>query len=142
MRRNRLAPAQLDRARRLLAREAAAATAEASPLTAASRVYDKLHARLTLLLGDAGVQALFVRSAKLAEGDLARFAALSVLEGSQKLRERLQARDPALDSESAEILFGHFLSVISTFIGERLTIQLLRNEWPLIDETAAGEKKK
>ena len=121
----------------MLAQEAAAATVEKSPLTPASRVYDKLHASLTPLVGDTGVQALFVRSAKLAAGDFARFATLAVLEGWQRLRERLQARDPPLDDESAAILFGHFLSVITTFIGDRLTIQLLRSAWPLIDEAAA-----
>jgi hypothetical protein len=101
----------------LLAHEAAAGNANEPAATAAGRVYDKIHDHMAPLVGDAGVELLFARSAKLAHG----LAEISILEGSTQLRERLQERDPPLAPESAEALFGTFFALITTFIGERLT---------------------
>jgi hypothetical protein len=102
-------------------------------------MYDKLHAHLAPLVGDAGVQVLFVRSAKLTRGEFARLADCSILDGATKLRECLHARDPAVATESATVLFGTFFALITTFIGERLTTQVLRRAWPMLDETAPRE---
>ena len=126
----------------MLAHEGAAGSADARATTAAGRVYDKLHAHLAPLVGAAGVQLLFVRSAKLAQGEFACFAEVSILEGSTKLRECLQAQDPAVATESAAALFGTFFTLITTFIGERLTAQVLRSAWPTFEETAPREKNK
>ena len=63
-------------------------------------------------------------------------------EGSTKLRACLQALDPAVATEAAAALFGTFLELITTFIGERLTIQVLRSAWPTIEDTAPRETKK
>ena len=133
-------PAQIARARQLLAHEAVAGSADAMP--AAGRVYDKLHAHLAPLVGDAGVELLLVRSAKLAQGEFAWLAEVSILEGSTKLRECLRSQDPAVATESAAALFGTFFTLITTFIGERLTTQVLRRAWPTIDETAPRETRK
>ena len=54
-------PAQVEKARRLLAHEGAASGADDGAAAAAGRVYDKLHAHLAPLLGVIGVQSLFVR---------------------------------------------------------------------------------
>ena len=132
----------MERARQLLAHEAAAGSADARAATAAGRVYDKLHAHLAPLVGDAGVQLLFVRSAKLAQGDFAWLTEVSILEGSTKLRECLQAQDPPIATESAAALFGTFFALLTTFIGERLTTQVLRRAWPTIDVTATEETRK
>jgi hypothetical protein len=138
---NRPTPAQVERARRLLAHEGAAGSAD-DCATAAGRLYDKLHAHLAPLVGAAGVQLLFVRSAKLAQGEFARLAGVAILEGSTKLRECLQAQDPAVATESAAALFGTFFALIATFIGEPLTTQVLRGAWPMIEETAPKEIRK
>jgi His Kinase A (phospho-acceptor) domain/PAS domain len=82
----------LEKARRLLAHERAASGADDSAAAAAGRVYDKLHAHLAPLVGAIGVQALFVRSAKLTQGEFGGLAEVSILEGSTKLREHLQAQ--------------------------------------------------
>jgi hypothetical protein len=134
-------PAQLERARRLLALEGAAGRAGECP-TAACRVYDKLHAHMAPLLGSAGVHLLFARSAKLAQGEFASLAEATMLNGSTKLRECLQAQDPAVAMESATVLFGTFFTLSTTFIGERLTTQVLRSAWPAFEETAPREKIK
>jgi hypothetical protein len=109
---------------------------------AAGRVHDKLHAHLAPLLGAAGVHALFLRSARLAQGEFACLAEVSTFEGSTKLRECLQAQDPAIATESAAALFGTFFALITTFIGERLTSQALRSIWPTVEETAPGETQR
>jgi hypothetical protein len=133
--------AQLDTARRLLALEGAASGADDSGAAAAGRVYDKLHLHLAPLVGTFGVQSLFVRSAKLTPNEFAALAEVSVLEGSTKLREHWDAPGSAVDAESAAALFATFLSLLTTFIGERLVTQVLRSAWPTIEETAPREKK-
>jgi len=65
---------QVEKARRLLASEGAPWSSSEECAAAAWRVYEKLNARLAPLLGSAGVQALFVRSAKLAQTDFASLA--------------------------------------------------------------------
>lgn len=129
-------PAHIERARHLLAHEAVAGSGDPGATTAPGRVYDKLHAHLSPIVGAAGVQLLFVRSAKLAQGEFAWSAEVSILDGSTKLRDALQAKDPAIATESAAVLFGTFFTLITTFIGERLTMQVLRAAWPTLEETA------
>jgi len=90
---------------------------------------------------DAGVQLLFTRSAKLAQGEFTGLAEISILEGSTPLRERLQEQESPLAPESAEALFGTFFALIATFIGERLTNQMLRRAWPTIEEMATEETR-
>ena len=139
---NRPGPKQMETALRLLALEGAASRADDRAATAAGRVYDKLHAHIAPLVGDAGVELLFVRSAKLAQGEFAFLAEVSILEGSTKLRGCLQAQEPAVATESAAALFGTFFALITDFIGERLTTQVLRGAWPTIEETALRETTK
>ena len=134
-------PAQLEKAKRLLAHEGAARGAEDGAAAAAGRVYEKLHAHLAPLLGVIGVQSLFVRSAKLTPGEFSGLTEVSILDGSEKLREHLQAGGSAVDAESAAALFGTFLELLTTFVGERLVTQVLRSAWPTIEETALRETK-
>ena len=133
---NRTNTAQLETARRLLAYEGASASDRAAP--AASRVYDKLVAHIAPLMGDAGVQLLFVRSAKLSQGEFACLAEVSILEGSVKLRQCLQAKDPAIATDTAVTFFGNFFALMTELIGERLTTDVVQRAWP-IHSTASGE---
>ena len=130
----RPSPAQLATAKQLLAHEGAAGGADDAVASAAARVYDKLHAHLAPLVGTIGVQSLFVRSAKLTPDEFTALAHVSILEGSTKLREHWQARGSAVDAEAAAALFATFLSLLTTFIGERLVTQVLRSAWPKIEE--------
>jgi hypothetical protein len=133
-------PARLEWATRLLAHEVAAG-GEGEPGAAAGRVYDKLHASLAPLLGAAGVDALFARSVMLVQGEFASFGEASVLGGAPKLRASLRAQDPAIAPEAAVALFGTFLALITTFIGERLAAQVLRSAWPTFEHRASKETK-
>jgi hypothetical protein len=134
---NPASPAQIETARRLLAHEGAAGSADEAAM-AAGRVYDKLDANLAPLLGAAGVQALLVRSVKLTQGEFS-FLTVAGPDCSAKLSECLRAQDPAVAVESAAVLFGTFFTLITTFIGERLAVQALRRAWPKIEEMAPTE---
>lgn len=134
----RASPAQVEKARRLLAYEGAAGSADECA-AAAARVCDKLHAHLDPLLGAAGVQALLARSAKLTRAEHPCLD-VSFVDGSTALRERLRAEDPAAATEAAAALFGTFFTLINTFIGERLTTQVLRTAWRTIEAISVGER--
>ena len=130
---------QVERATRLLASEGAPWSSSEECAAAAWRVYEKLNARLSPLLGSAGVQALFVRSAKLAQAEFPSLAEIAKPEGLTRLGPCLQALDLTLAAEAAAALFGTFLELMTTFIGERLTVLVLRSAWPEIEETAPRE---
>jgi hypothetical protein len=133
--------AQVEKAKLLLASEGASWTSSEECAAAAWRVYEKLNARLAPLLGSAGVQALFVRSAKLAQADFASLAEVATPEGLKSLGTCLQAVDPAIAPEAAATLFGTFLDLTFTLIGERLAVLVLRSAWPAIEETTPRETK-
>lgn len=136
---SRASPAQVERARRLLVHEGAARSA-ADCATAAGRLCDELQAALAPLVGAAGVQALLHRSAKLARREFP-FLEVGGVTDSAQLRACLQAQAQAVATEAAAALFGTFFTLITTFIGERLTIQVLRRAWPTMAEAALTETK-
>ena len=133
---------QVERAKQLLANEGGSGRSSTECAAAAWRVYEKLNARLAPLLGSAGVQMLFVRSAKLAQAEFASLAEVATPGGLSKLGACLQALDPADATEAAAILFGTFLDLITTFVGDRLTVLVLRSAWPTIEDTAPRETTK
>jgi len=132
---------QVEYVKRLLASEGAPWSSSAECAAAVWQVYEKLNARLAPLLGLAGVQALFVRSAKLTQAQFPSLAEVATPEGLTRLGPCLQALEPTIAAEAAETLFATFLELMSTFIGERLTILVLRSAWPAIEETAPTETK-
>jgi hypothetical protein len=138
----RPSPAQLDRAKRLLASEGFADSSEACA-AAAGRVRDKFDAHLAPLLGRAGVQALFARSAKLAQIDLRPVAEVTAgSDDAAVLGAYLRSLEPGVAIQTAAVVFGTFLDLVTTFIGERLTVQVLRSAWPAIEETPPqGDRK-
>ncbi|HVZ85646.1 MAG TPA: hypothetical protein VHG72_01665 [Polyangia bacterium] len=133
---------QRERAKRLLAAEGDSGSNADECAAAAWRVYEKLNARLTPLLGSAGVQALFARSAKLAQAEFSSLADVAAPEGLTTLGTSLQTLDPAVATEAAATLFAIFIDLIVTFIGERLAVLVLRSAWPEIEWSAPkGDKE-
>jgi hypothetical protein len=133
---------QVETAKRLLANEGNSGRSSKECAAAAWLVYEKFTARLAPLVGAAGVQALFVRSAKLAQAESVCLTEVATPEGMTKLGACLQTLRPAEATEVAAVLFGTFLDLVTTFIGERLTVVVLRSAWPTIEETAPRETKK
>jgi hypothetical protein len=132
---------EVERARRLLASEGDSGSSADECAAAAWRVYEKLNARLAPLVGSAGVEALLVRSAKLAQAELGSLAEVAIAEGMKKVSSGLQALDPTDATEVAATLFGTFLELVTNLIGERLTVVVLRSAWPTIEDTVPGETK-
>src|SRR5690348_17334911 len=98
--------AQVERARTLLASEGGSAGDAEACAAAAGRVYDKLDAHLAPLVGRAGVQALFARSAKLAQVGLSPLAEVAdAADGSAKLAAHLQSLESTVALETAVVLF-------------------------------------
>ncbi len=128
-------------AREVLATEGDSGSNAEACAAAAWRVYEKVNARLSPLIGSAGIQALLVRSAKLASAELAPLAEVASPEGLSKLGACLSRLEPAIATEAAAVLFGTFFDLITTFIGERLTVVALRSAWPAIEDMAPRENR-
>jgi hypothetical protein len=139
---NKLGAAQVARAKRLLAAEGNSGDKADDCAAAAWRVYEMLNARLSPVLGSAGVQSLFVRSATVAQMEFASLAEITTPDGLTKLGACLQALEPAIATEAAATLFGTFIDLITTFIGGRLAVLLVRSAWPTIDDMSPRETEK
>ena len=135
-------PAELDAANRLLTYEGGLGGSADECAVAAQRVYDKLRAQFVALVGPAGFQVLFARSASLTRSQYPAFGDNAAVESSAKLRERLRAQEPGAVAAMAANLFAAFLSLITTFIGEQLTTEMLRRAWPELGQSAPTEAKK
>jgi hypothetical protein len=129
--------AEIERARQLLALEGEARTSVEWAI-AAVRVFDRLQGRFAPLVGSAGVQALLARSARLIHGEF-DFLGAAAVETSAQLREHLQTQPPETASRAAVALFATFFTLLTDFIGERLTSQVLSSPWPVADAAASKE---
>jgi hypothetical protein len=139
--RNPSTEARIAHVRRFLVSEGSLDGSAHACATAAGRVHDKLTAQLSPLLGAAGVRALFVRSAKLAQSEVAGLAEAQAFESSKELRGYLQAVDPVVAAKAAEVLFGTFIALLTTFIGARLSTQALRGAWPSLADSTSTENE-
>ena len=135
---SRMTSPQMARIQRILVSEGAGQ----DPAPAAARVYDKLMAQLVPLLGPVGVRAMLVRSLKLASRELASLGDSGLVESATALGNGLRALGAAQAAEAAAVLFATFYGLITTFIGERLTSEILRNAWPAVEEPAPKETAK
>ena len=133
-------PAQMDAARRLLLYESGGKAEE--QVAAAVRVYEKLRLQFATLLGTAAVQVLLTRSAKMTRDEFPGLAKSAVVGSPTEFRAYLQAQEPGTISAAAEALFAAFLTLITTFVGEQLTAEVLRRAWPALEESAPKETKK
>ncbi len=146
----------LDLARRLLAEEAArgknsggrgSAEPAASQADHAVRVCEGLREVLTAFAGTAGFRSLLTRALTLAKSQERSLAAVQVLEdgslaGLEALRTKnVRGTTKKADSETSgdtggEILVAYLLDLLVIFIGEPLTLQLVRSAWPDVPTSA------
>ncbi len=123
-------------AQRLLASESVEAETEDADMPAVCRVCDKLRRPLTTLAGAAGFRLLLARALTLAKQETPALVAWQVkADGSLE----------GLNGESASsgvVLIAHLIGLMTTFIGESLTFQLLHDVWiDLPDPEAKSERK-
>jgi hypothetical protein len=113
---------------------------------AAARVYEKLTASLSPIVGQAGIHALLSRSIHLAAAEHASLAGAARADPASQaasLQARLQTLDPEEITETAVALFATFTGLLASFIGDTLTSRLLQDAWPEIPfgESSAEETR-
>ena len=128
------APGMRDLAYRLLAYEAGAGKASEPLEPPAIRVYQKLRQSLGEFVGVAGFQSLASRALTLARPEVpslsvALVAADGSLQGLGEIATQFgMGKDSATDGEI--ILIARLLGLLRLFLGEALTLSLLRSTWP------------
>lgn len=100
-------------------------------------VCEKLRPELSTFLGRVGFGALLSRALALASADAPWLRALHVdVDGSLKGRNEPGAQAGANEQlEGGTILLAQLLGLLVTFIGEELTLRLLREVWPKLPRT-------
>ena len=118
-------------ARRLLAVEALYQPASDPHLNEAVRVCDKLRVSLTRFAGADGFAALLRRSLALARVEVPSLNRITVKpDCSMDGLEALAANEADGGVEAVVALAAHLLELMVTFIGEPLTLRLVRESWP------------
>lgn len=117
-----------DLARRLLVLEAGQAT-KGKDTHESVRVLEKLRDSLGRFAGPEGFASLFRRALVLARADIPsipnlRIGADGAIEGFEQL---VTGAD---DGDAAVAVTAHLLGLLTTFVGEQLTLRLVRDVWP------------
>ena len=119
-------------AERLLALESENPSAmETGSLETEGRVIEKLRFSLTRLAGGDGVAALLQRALDLASSDVPALQSVTVTnDGCLEGLEAIAADDKDLGTATALAITAHLLRLLAAFIGEPLTVRLMREIWP------------
>jgi hypothetical protein len=127
-----LLPVTRDLAQRLIAYEAAADTSSAITEAVILRVHDKLRQSLSAPAGIVGFQSLASRALVLAISEApslsgAQITADGSLQGISKVEPQSDAHQ---NREDGVMLIAHLLGLLSTFVGDGLTLRLVQDAWP------------
>jgi hypothetical protein len=128
------APGMRDLAHRLHNYEADAGKTSEPMESPTLRVYEKLRQSLGEFVGVAGFQSLASRALTLAKPEAPSLSAAQVaadgsLQGLGKIETQIDM-DKDQAGEGGIILIARLLGLLRTFLGEALTLTLLRNAWP------------
>ena len=120
-----------DLARRLLEVEAASGSASDDQPHAheAARATERLRIALTKFAGPSGFDALLSRALALAKSDVPALQTVKI-----KPDGSLEGFAERADGDGGIALIAHLLGLLVTFIGPTLTLQLLQDVWPQLDE--------
>ncbi len=117
-----------DLAKRLLASEVVAANSSGSNIPAVFRVSEKLRRPLSTLAGSTGFHSLLSRALTLAKRTSPDLRAVQVKpDGSLEGLREIGGDEAA---EAAVLLISQLLELLAHFIGESLTLGLVRDVWP------------
>ena len=127
-------PEMRDLAHRLLTYEAGATTTSEPMESPTLRVYEKLRQSLGESVGVAGFQSLASRALTLAKPEAPSLGAARVssdgsLQGLGEIETQIDI-DKDRAGEGEIILIARLLGLLRIFLGEALTLSLLRNAWP------------
>ena len=123
-----------DFADRLIAYETGGNNSSVTKTPAACLVSEKLRPHLATLMGTVGFRALLSRALALANAEVPWLRAVHVkADGSLDGLDGLGAQvNPAEIFEGKVVLLAQVLGLLVAFIGERLTLSLVREMWPRI----------
>ncbi len=119
-------------ARRLLAFEAAHDNSPDARVDVAVRVIEELRLRLIKLAGVDGFRSLLSRALTLAKAEVPSLNMVQVradgsLEGFDSIE---QSQEAGAAGHAGTVLVSHLLELLMTFVGEPLTLRLVRDKWP------------
>lgn len=112
----------------LLAVEAADLSAFDTRMQEAVRVSERLRVSLGHFIGADGFTALLRRALVLARADVPSLQSAKVTPDGRL--EGIQMADARTDGEAAAAITEHVLGLLVVFIGESLTLRLVRQTWP------------
>jgi hypothetical protein len=120
-----------DLAERLVAYETKANKSSRTKTLAAFLVGEKLRPDLAALMGNVGFRALLSRALALANAEVPWLRAVHVkADGSFEGLAELEAQvDPEEIFEGGIVLLAQLLGLLVAFIGEDLTLRLVREVW-------------
>ena len=121
-------------AKRLIVFEPQGKKSSAPKAQANFPVPERLRPQLTSLTGNGGFQALLTRALALARVEVPWLRAVQVkADGSLDGLTELQAQlTPAEFLEGKVVLLAQLLGLLVAFIGENLTLRLVRQVWPQV----------
>jgi len=119
-------------AERLIAYEMSGNKSSETKTSAAFFVVEKLRPQLVALLGNVGFSALLSRALALANAEVPWLRAVHVksdgsLEGLAELESQVDLEEIV---EGSVVLFAQLLGLLVAFIGDDLTLRLVREVWP------------
>ena len=131
-------------AERLIAYETRGNRSSESKPPAACLVSEKLRPQLATLMGNLGFRALLSRAIALANAEVPWLRAVHVTaDGTLKgLDEVAEQVDPDEIFEGCVVLLAQLLGLLVAFIGEDLTLRLVRDTWPKLplDDLDVGKR--
>jgi hypothetical protein len=141
-------PEMRDLAQRLLSYEALAGDTSEPVESTTLRVYQKLRESLGQWAGSAGFHSLASRALVLARSEVPSLSAVQVgadgnLEGMSAIKPSIKVEQDRVN-EGGVILISRLLGLLLTFLGEALTLSLLRDAWPVtaFDDRNSGNGRK
>jgi hypothetical protein len=121
-----------DLARRLLAFEAKHLNSSDARVDVAVQVIEELRMRLIRFAGVDGFRSLLSRALALAKAEVPSLNIVHVgADGSLEGFDGIEGSEGAgTATQAGIILVAHFLELLVTFIGEPITLRLVRDKWP------------
>lgn len=128
---NRATPPTRELAGCLIAFETQKLTFPDTSVSGAFRVCERLRPHLATYMGSAGFRALLSRALALAGAEVPWLRLVQVkADGSLGGLERLETQvDPKELTEGGLVLVAQVLALLMAFVGEDLTLQLVREVW-------------
>lgn len=140
-------PRLLQLSRCLIAQQARGKPAPTSSSPAAFAICERLRPLLATLMGNAGFHTLLSRALAVAAPEIAWLRTVRVNAGGSL--EWLVGAEAPPDAEEAVagggVLIAQLLGLLAAFIGENLTIRMIRETWPELSYDglifSVGDKK-